>query len=329
MKRKLIIYISLFYIVYGSFSCSIFKIKQTWQIDTIGTTTDVEVLDNYAYVSAETSGLQIIDISDPTSPLLIGSYNAQGCVWRVQVSNKYAYIAVGDSSIQIVDISDPKMPIIQGEYITLKDSYNYPPYDPIYGFHIYDEYMCITAGYSLYIIDISIPSTPLIVGQTDLSGGYFSDVFSTDRYAYCCGPYEGLWIIDISDPSNPYFAAHCDDRVNWEERIYITDNYAYVASGGSPAKLQIIDISDPINSYEVAVYEQLESYGCNDINISGGYAYVADGNSGLKVIDISNPTNPVPIETFNTIGSASGVYISGGYAYIADGVEGLAIIKIE
>ena len=43
-----------------------------------------------------------------------------------------------------------------------------------------------------------------------------------------------------------------------------------------------------------------------DVYVSGDYAYVADGDSGLAVIDISDPTNPGTPVYGNTTGSANG-----------------------
>jgi hypothetical protein len=42
------------------------------------------------------------------------------------------------------------------------------------------------------------------------------------------------------------------------------------------------------------------------------------GESGLQVIDISNPPSPVKVGTIDTPGSAIEVAVSGGYAYAAD-----------
>jgi hypothetical protein len=62
---------------------------------------------------------------------------------------------------------------------------------------------------------------------------------------------------------------------------------------------------------------------------SSVYYDVADGLSGLTVIDISDPTNPVWIVNEVTTGYTSGVYVSGDYAYMADGFSGLAAIDIS
>ncbi|MFN6036363.1 MAG: hypothetical protein ACK48B_20510, partial [Dolichospermum sp.] len=47
-------------------------------------------------------------------------------------------------------------------------------------------------------------------------------------------------------------------------------------------------------------------------------AYVADGFSGLQIIDISNPTTPTLKGNYDTSGFAFGVQVVGNYAYVGD-----------
>lgn len=65
------------------------------------------------------------------------------------------------------------------------------------------------------------------------------------------------------------------------------------------------------------------------VAVSGSYAYVADGSQGLRIIDISDPENPVETGYLDTSGFVSGVAINGGNAYVADGSEGLRIIDVS
>ena len=55
-----------------------------------------------------------------------------------------------------------------------------------------------------------------------------------------------------------------------------------------------------------------------DVEIVGGIAYVADGPSGLRVIDVSNPAAPFEIGAFDTLGRAMDVEVVDGIAYVAN-----------
>lgn len=63
--------------------------------------------------------------------------------------------------------------------------------------------------------------------------------------------------------------------------------------------------------------------------VQDGYAYVANFQQGLEIIDVSVPEKPVPIGNYNTVGWAYEVYVSGKYAFVADGYSGLQIIDIS
>jgi hypothetical protein len=65
------------------------------------------------------------------------------------------------------------------------------------------------------------------------------------------------------------------------------------------------------------------------IYVSGNFAYLAYGGSGLRIIDVSNPELPVEEGFFDTSGIAHGVFVSGNYAYVADGNSGLRIIEVS
>ncbi|MBI4778078.1 PQQ-binding-like beta-propeller repeat protein [Candidatus Desantisbacteria bacterium] len=65
-----------------------------------------------------------------------------------------------------------------------------------------------------------------------------------------------------------------------------------------------------------------------DIFVIGKYAYVAAGEMGLQIFDISNPYKPSLVGGFDSAGSAQGVFVRGNYAYLADGKEGLRVVDI-
>jgi hypothetical protein len=65
-----------------------------------------------------------------------------------------------------------------------------------------------------------------------------------------------------------------------------------------------------------------------NVAVISNYAYVADGDNGLVILDISNPKTPVLVSSYDTAGIAYDVAVSNGYAYVADGANGLVIVSI-
>jgi hypothetical protein len=67
----------------------------------------------------------------------------------------------------------------------------------------------------------------------------------------------------------------------------------------------------------------------HDVQVVSSYAYVADGNAGLQVIDISNLTDCFRAGGCDTSGYAGGVRVIGSYAYVADRDAGLEVIDVS
>lgn len=83
---------------------------------------DVYVLDNYAYVTSDSSNsLNIVDVSNPASPILMGSItdgtggaHLSGPL-GVHVANNEAYVVnLYDNSLEIITVSDPANPVHRG-----------------------------------------------------------------------------------------------------------------------------------------------------------------------------------------------------------------------
>jgi hypothetical protein len=276
----------------------------------------VYVSGKYAYVGTG-NGLQIFDISNPTSPSLIGNY-ISGYGMGVHVSGKYVYLAVqGGSSpgIKIIDISNPTSP-------TLAGSYNLSPdYKDVYvsGMYLY----AANGLYGLMIIDISNPSNPTLTGSYNTSG-HAEGIYISGKYAYVADYSPGLLIIDISNPSNPTLTASCNTGGAVKD-VVVSGKYAYVANLNSG--LQIIDIGNPTSPSISGVCNTGGS--AKKVFVSGKYAFLTHKDGyGLKVINISNPANPFLTGSYNTINDATGVYVSGTYAYMTEIIYGLHIIDI-
>ncbi|MFH1860663.1 MAG: carboxypeptidase regulatory-like domain-containing protein [bacterium] len=100
----------------------------------------------------------------------------------------------------------------------------------------------------------------------------------------------------------------------------------YIAVDPELGRFKFAD-GDMERSELIGKYDTLHTaYG---VYVQDGYAYVANFQQGLEIIDVSNPEKPVSIGRYDTDGWAYEVYISGRYAFVADGYSGLQIIDIS
>jgi hypothetical protein len=66
-----------------------------------------------------------------------------------------------------------------------------------------------------------------------------------------------------------------------------------------------------------------------DVAVSGGYPYVAAGQTGLQVIDVRDPAKPVRVGGYDTPGRALDVAVADGHAYVTDATAGLLVIDVR
>jgi hypothetical protein len=65
------------------------------------------------------------------------------------------------------------------------------------------------------------------------------------------------------------------------------------------------------------------------IFVSGNYAYIADGDSGLQVVNISDLQNLFIVSSFQTPGISDDIFVSGNYVLMTDAYSGLQLINIS
>ncbi|MDA8142310.1 MAG: Ig-like domain-containing protein, partial [Desulfobacteraceae bacterium] len=62
--------------------------------------------------------------------------------------------------------------------------------------------------------------------------------------------------------------------------------------------------------------------------VDAGYAYLASGDNGLVIVDISNPADPRIVTRVNTIGFVYDVSIKGRMVYLAQGKKGITTVDV-
>ena len=78
----------------------------------------VAVSGGYACIADDEEGLQVIDVSMPDAPEIVGTVSIPGDAQDVIISGNYAYVTTGSDNIQVVDISAPETPAIVGSLDT-------------------------------------------------------------------------------------------------------------------------------------------------------------------------------------------------------------------
>ena len=149
----------------------------------------------YAYVADSSSGLQVIDITNPASPQIVGSVDTPGYAYGVAVSGTYAYVADGDYRSPGDRHHESREPPDRGQrgHAGLVPGL-WPSRAPTPTLADRES--------GLQVIDITNPASPQIVGSVDTPG----DAHGRGRLGHPRlrrGRDSGLQVIDITNPANP------------------------------------------------------------------------------------------------------------------------------
>ncbi|GAH79848.1 unnamed protein product, partial [marine sediment metagenome] len=132
-------------------------------------------------------------------------------------------------------------------------------------------------------------------------------------------------IVDISDPQNPGITGVCDLDNNLPTYICYKDSFAYVSA--NPQGIAIINTADESNP-SLETYFSLP-FGTRGMGYIENYLYTAAGDSILYILDISEPTNPVLVNTLNTRKKPFALSISDTLLYVSFQFNGLEVFNIS
>ncbi|MCP4899847.1 MAG: hypothetical protein GY906_23005, partial [bacterium] len=241
----------------------------------------LDVTAGKAYVAAGELGLQVVDVSDPVSPVVLAVLETPGEAKDVVVREDRAYLAAGDAGLVVADIADPASPSLVGsidipgsaESLELKDTLVY-----------------LAGGAAgLQVVDVGSSGDPVLIGGLDTPGNA-EDVAVSGSHAYVADGSAGLQVIDVSNSSSPRLESTFA-TTGYAHGIAVRDEVAFVG-GLYDGGLQIIDISDPTSPSQIAVHSYHWPNEAWDVTIDGDLAYVVDYFVGIFVVDIADLANP-------------------------------------
>jgi len=319
----------------------------------------LEIDNNYIY-SAKYHGLiEIINISNPAQPQLVGSIQIPdiipGVRGRIIISDTLAFI-LGQSKIHIINTKHPTVPSYEGNLDYGNTSDLVIDGNIIYiagntGFYILDisdiqspqmlgslysklDGICLndTIIYgvhsggpnSLHIISIADNQNPIIINNNiNLSIGTHADIGFINEHVYITNSHH-FWSIAVNDPTTPTIVDTLKVEQN-SNKLFIQNNKAIINNSSSGIK--IIDISDPTQLSSLGYYDTSGS--SEQVVVNNDIAYIATSYSGLNIIDIQDHTNPSLVSSFQTNSLAQGIGISGEFAYLVDKSTGLDILDFS
>jgi len=252
----------------------------------------------------EESGLAIIDVTDPTSPIVLDFYSLSGTsggAGAVFIEGDFAYLAGMQSGLIILDISDKSNITFKSQLVLQNDF----PHNQTGGSGLYNArgiaiknntaFICYDRG-GLRIVDVSNVNSPAQINQyvfTDLidNATAYNNIEIHNNLAYITLDYYGVEILDISNPMSIIqvgwwhgtgWQTPTNDAILWSNAIGHANELAldtvcnklYLSAGKSD--IVVLDVS---NISSISMCESYQSttddYGSWGMDLYNNKVYVA------------------------------------------------------
>ncbi len=272
--------------------------------------------DGRAYVSAGNT-LNIFDVSDPASPLRLGTYEFPNRIFGFRVIDSLVYVAAGVFGLGILDVSDAGAVRLLGSFTTpgQAKSVDVSGTTALVADHLE----------GIVVVDISNPARPAEVGSVFLEG-FATDVLISGSLAYAMDRPTGLYVLDLSNP-NAVELVTSSQSTNavfpFQAQLALVrpedgPPLLVVVAGGL---LQLYDISEPTEPVKLPPYAPPS--GVLRASFRGSLAYMT-ARGGLVVVDLSTPTSPRIVSRHRT--RSFDVAVDGSLVFLTTR-EGVLILR--
>ncbi|MFT5142550.1 MAG: choice-of-anchor B domain-containing protein [Rhodothermales bacterium] len=321
-------------------------------------------------------GTSFVDVTDPAAPRLVGEMmrtpGALASVWRdVKVYDNYAFVVsdgAGAHGLQVFDLTQLRTASGPGT-VTFTEQTRYEGFGSAHNIVINEEsgfaYAVGTSSgectQGLHMIDIRNPRRPLFAGcHRDLRTrrAYTHDaqcvIYSGPHTKYqgreiCVAANEdSIALADVTDKANPVslgvgtYPTNQYVHQGWlseDQRYFYQNDELDEGRLGQTTRTMIWDVSDLDDPQLASEFDLGTTSIDHNLYVRGQVLYEANYTSGLRVLDVSDPVNPLAIGHFDTTPDNGAVSYGGTwsvYPYFSDGTvavssrgEGLFLLRIS
>lgn len=270
--------------------------------------TGLAVSGSYAYfVGWSPAQLQVIDISDPSSPSVVGSIPTASNPSAVAVSNGFAYVTHSfGNTLHVFDVTNPANP----SFVTSVATHS-GPIDITLSGNL--AYVVNQVASTLQIFDVSNPASPAVLGSAS-TGATPAAVALSGNFAFVACKFSlELQIFNVSSPASPALVGVAA-TIGMPNSVDVANGYAYVVTEDGSG-MQVFDVSNPASPSSVG---SVSTAGLPvAVKVWNNHAYVLNTfGQSLQVFDVGDPASPslfmsVPAPTLPTR-----LVLAGNHAFV-------------
>jgi hypothetical protein len=325
----------------------------------------LQVCGGSRYDTSIARGLMLWDVTDPTAPQELGLLDSGCCTRgvhefevraRADLGRTFAYASVPAS-----EYDDPESPTGRRDQQGRGDFRLFDITDPANPFEVSDWGV---------LADLGGPTQPALGCDPDNIFGHSVEPSDDGQLAFVAYWDSGFIALDVSDPAKPVFLGnttypanadgdgHSSQYDDARELLFTADEDFCKTSGPATEKgfgyLRVYDYGDFDAPVQIGEFRTPNSLGTDD-RAAGDYTihnpflvgetlYVSWYSDGVRVLDVSDPTNPTEVAHFvppaaknpvkpsqrgvlTNTAQVWGVVVDGGLVYASDMNSGLWILR--
>lgn len=271
---------------------------------------------DYLFVAGSNKGLLIVDRNALLSQQIVKTINTPGSARDLFIKDHWMYVADGRAGVLLHDLTAE-----EGNLITIT---------PHWGesFVAHRELLFVAeAKLGIEVFDISVPGQiqPVAAWPNLLAIrlAVVDDFLLTTKGA------GGVELVDIADIQHPVIKdvlpdVHALDIISDGHLIYIASKnkglLVYeITDNATLNRLSSLLTPFPMNQFDLAV----------SVQVQDGIAYIANGRSGLLVVDVRKPTKPIILSSIDVPGVCKQVRVVNNKAYIISHHGGINVVNVE
>lgn len=287
-------------------------------VDISGGPRNSVVSGDYAYVANYSDGVKVLNISNPSTPTVITTLNAQFThdpfwVYDVEVIGNRLFVVEFFSGVYSYDITNPANP----QYLT---TFTIPTAGSracaADGTHLY----VVHYENGLYKFDTNLAQVGTVQGT--LGEPRDIKVDSVNHLAfvadYTNNASSGAMIFDISGITPVWRSTYAMTKTR--AIAFISDGtYKNLFVGSESEGMDIVNYTNPQNPVFVASYATRGDVDGLTVDTAPyKYVYAADWDMGLEAIYVGAPSTPVSAGYYDTHSLCKADYVIGNYLHVSD-----------
>ena len=303
----------------------------------------------YAALGTRT-GTSIVRLTVPTAPAEVAFIPGPTAGTRdIRQYRTYLYIVAnfatgGTPGIQVVNMADPDHPLLVNTYTATLGQAEYVNVDSTRALLFASEADEFTGPGGVRIFSLADPANPVQLGA--YGPAYrIHDFHGAGNVGYACAIDNGMVdVLDITNPAAPVRIAsfatpqgnpHSSWTTSDGRYLLVTDEDFAFGIHGRPC---VFDVQNPAQAKLVYEYRDLPASTSHIPSISGNTAAVSYYTAGVRLWDLSVPTQPVEFGFYDTWGGddfllagnyQASIYLPSGIVLAADDATGLYLAQPE